>query len=253
MKVFKLPILAIIGYFALASVAVHADPEFIVKDTEWYMVDGGKTTEAPTPNGSQEVGDGWMHWLYVDPGKSESVKGSPQGLHFFDARSGKYSFLAYGEAGTSVNGVHFSPNGARMFIVESTSPAVENHILLALYLFEDKTSLFRIPNGGAPPFWIDPARFAYSFYVPETVRAEVDGSSTEWMSVAMYDTGSGKVTVLRDATATTDELLMGIGEDAEINDQKVLVVWEAYVASPSDWAIGDSDYREVKIPVSTLP
>lgn len=238
----------------LTAAAFAASEPFVVKDGEWFRQSGSKLSDAPTPNGGQETGEGAIYWLFADPEFSDEAKGAKRGLYFYAQESKKYSYMPFGGDGVNVNAVHFSPNG-EMFIVEGSGEEEMNDIGLELFSFADKKSLFKTGKAALEPQWIDAGRFVYSRFEPGTSRGRPDDYPDEWMSASMFDAISGEETVLKKATKTSDFSVGVMDEDTGdmfflSDDESKIRLTETYVKSPKDWEDPDkAKTRELTVPV----
>ena len=231
----------VLVFAVVPAFAAQAEKVFVAKDQEWQMKIKDKLTDAPAPNGCQEIGGVWYYWLFVDPETQDESKGMKRGILFYVEKTKKYTFLPL-EKG-DVNAVHFSPDGA-MFIVEGPGESEINNIALELYGFADLKSKLKTVKAAIPPQWVDAGRFVYSRFESGTSRGRPDGYPNEWVSLALYDTIAGEETVLKAATKTSDYNFMGIKEGGEV------LVLEEYVDSPKDWADPDKPKsRELSVPL----
>jgi hypothetical protein len=235
------------GFFVfiilLMTESAFAAPEkvdFVVSDDEWHRQVNGKLLEAPTPNGNQATASGWIYWLYADPLVSKAAKGAERGLYFYSADTNNYSFLAL--ESVNVNGIHFNDDGT-MFVIESVKKGETYNITLELYTYADMVSHFKTLKAASALLWIDSRRFVFSKYEPGTSRGRPKDYPNEWMSVSIYDVVSGKETVLKNATETSNFLVLDLSDDN-------IELWEEYVTSTNDWVDPDkSTFRYLTVPI----
>jgi hypothetical protein len=238
--------------FPAAAAAAPGENAFVVRDGEWRRESGGKLLDAPTPNGGISTDAGWVYWLYANPEMSDEAKGAERGLYFYSEKAKEYSFMPL-EA-ENVNDVHFSPDG-QMFIVEGPGEMEMNDISLELFAFADKSSRFKTAKAAQSPQWIDAGRFVFARNESKTPRDRPDDYPPEGISAVMFDAISGKETVLKAATETSDFSVGVLDEDTGdtmilSEDGNNILLTETYVDSPKDWADPDkSKERAIKVPV----
>ena len=254
-KVFLSGLFAVLLFvFATSAFAAQTKGLFVVKDGQWHRQDGGKLSEAPSPNGGEMTDAGWFHWLFADPEMSDEAKGAQRGLYFFSAKEGEYTFLPF--KGEGINMISFSSDG-KMFIVESSAEENEMYnVALELFTFEDLKSHFKTEKATGSPYWIDIRRFVYAKSDADMPRDMPDDYPSEGTGVAMYDAVAWEETVLKAPTATSD-FSVGVMDDDSgdmiiLSDEggSELMVTESYVDSPKDWTDPDTiKSRGVSVPL----
>jgi hypothetical protein len=221
--------LAVSAYPALA-----AEESYELKEGAIYRVSGGKRQAVEDVGASEEVSGGkGYYWFAVSGELSEGMKGSKNGVWFFDGAERPLGFVPFDDADIC-GGAWLSPDFSQVVIDSGTGPLR----IFTLYDFKTK-KVKKTFNGSDPLAWIDNTRFAFTFTDTEKDLRPTQEVDISWDSVAIYETTEGMEgpTIVKEATKTKNYTFMS----ADPDEQK-LVINETSVKNESDW--GNEDKTE---------
>ena len=202
----------------------------IVVDGLLYRVDakGQKKQFEGAEVVEEKIDSGKIYWLAADPkadGQNKGLyKGWKSGIYFF-GKDGKFISCLERKA-AQLSYVHFSPNGKQFILASGTYVDLE----YKLYTF-GTLELKKTFYGMSQLVWLDSRRFVFSAIDtargPRHKNADIAG----WRSVVLYDTASGTLKTLINATKVADFDLQSID-----TGKGKLSITKYSVKSENDWA-----------------
>jgi len=237
--------LALMGFLALASGAesTAASGTFILRDGRACLVENGR--KLPLKHAdvlSSKTDKGVWSWARILPGEGPAAKGMQNGFVLF--RGGEETqagFLPLSSRGYCQ--LDFSRSGDKL--VSFCEPDGGRN--LALYAAGETAEPFvrktAFPSAGIAS-WVDRHRFVFTL-VDEAKGLRTADRNSWHCSLALYDAAEGRLTILRQATATRDFIYQGYNEEEDL-----ILVLERSVQAPEDWNSGAKiTEKDISVPV----
>ncbi len=180
---------------------------------------------------------GTYFWFPVSPRINDVMQGSQPGIYFYYENGRFISFLPTQKA-EFTGDVHINPSATQFLIDFGTAPERD----LELYDFRTlkKSKSFLIINSAT---WLDDSHFVTTLVDTSKTKRSNNATESGWLSVIVYDTNTGTIKYIRQATNTSDFLLDNINTQAH-----QLTIQEQNVLHPHDW---DND-NAIKSKTSTV-
>lgn len=203
--------------------AMSPEYELNLEDEKVYRVTGGeKKAVGEALKISSEMGE--YYWFAVSAEADEAMKGSASGLYFFYENGIFVAFLP-SRAAEFAGDARLNPTAEQFLIDFGTSPERD----LRLYDFrtlKEKKAFLAMDD----IVWLDARRFAMTFVDTAKKPRSKNALESGWLSVAVYDATTGKLTCVREATETSDFMLDGADLEA-----KKFTINERSVKKTGDW------------------